>query len=60
MYRSRPGGNLDDFTLSFLSSLNEDQELLNYDILGSQAHVLMLYEIGILSKIELQKILKSY
>src|SRR6185437_8295737 len=59
MYRSRPGGNLDEFTLSFLSSIKEDQDLLNYDILGSQAHVLMLYEIGILSKSELQKILKS-
>ncbi len=33
--------------------------LLYYDILGSQAHVIMLYEIGILSKNELKKILKS-
>ena len=59
MYRSRPHGNLDDFALSFLSSIYEDRNLLYYDILGSQAHVIMLYEIGILSKNELKKILKS-
>ena len=59
MYRSRPHGNLDDFALSFLSSIYEDCNLLYYDILGSQAHVIMLYEIGILSKNELKKILKQ-
>jgi argininosuccinate lyase len=59
MYRSRPHGSLDDSALSFLSSINDDYNLLYYDILGSQAHVIMLYEIGILSKDELKKILKS-
>ncbi|MBA3749524.1 MAG: argininosuccinate lyase [Nitrosopumilus sp.] len=58
MYRSRPHGNLDDFALSFLSSIYDDHNLLYYDILGSQAHVIMLYEVGILSKNELKKILK--
>ncbi|MGN6623711.1 MAG: argininosuccinate lyase [Candidatus Nitrosocosmicus sp.] len=59
MYRSRPHGSLDDSTLSFLSSINDDYNILYYDILGSQAHVIMLYEIGILSKNELKKILNS-
>jgi argininosuccinate lyase len=59
MYRSRPHGNLDDSTLSFLSSVYDDRILLYYDILGSQAHVIMLYEVGILTKNELKKILKS-
>ena len=59
MYRSRPHGSLDDFALSFLSSIDEDHNLLYYDILGSQAHVIMLHEVGILSKDELKKILKS-
>jgi argininosuccinate lyase len=59
VYRSRPHGNLDDSALSFLSSVNDDYNLLYYDILGSQAHVIMLYEVGILSKNELKKVLKS-
>jgi argininosuccinate lyase len=59
MYRSRPSGNLDNKALSFLSSLDEDAELFYYDILGSQAHVIMLYEVGILAKKELIDILKG-
>ncbi len=59
MYRSRPHGNLDDSALSFLSSVYDDHNLLYYDIIGSQAHVVMLYEVGVLSKDELKKILKS-
>src|SRR5919107_4944727 len=59
MYRSRPKGNLDDYTLSFLSSVCDDYDLLYYDLIGSQAHVVMLYEVGVLSKNELIKILKS-
>ena len=59
MYRSRPHGNLDDSALSFLSSVSDDHNLLYYDILGSQAHVIMLYEVGVLSKNELKKVLKS-
>lgn len=59
MYRSRPHGSLDNSALSFLSSIDDDHNLLYYDILGSQAHVIMLYEVGVLSKKELKKILKS-
>lgn len=59
MYRSRPKGSLDDHTLSFLSSVYDDYNLLYYDLIGSQAHVIMLHEAGVLSKNELIKILKS-
>ena len=59
MYRSRPKGSLDDHTLSFLSSVCDDYNLLYYDLIGSQAHVIMLHEAGVLSKNELIKILKS-
>ncbi len=59
MYRSRPSGNLDNKALSFLSSIAEDADLFYYDILGSQAHVIMLYEVGILAKKELVAILKG-
>lgn len=57
MYRSRPKGNLDKDMLNFLSSMNDDQQILYYDILGSEAHVIMLHDIGILTLDETQKIL---
>ena len=59
MYRSRPRGTLDDDTLKFLSSIDIDQGILNYDIIGSEAHSMMLYDIGILSMSELKKILQA-
>jgi argininosuccinate lyase len=43
--------------LNFLSSLNDDQQILHYDILGSEAHVIMLHDIGILTLHETKKIL---
>jgi argininosuccinate lyase len=59
MYRSRPSGNLDNKALSYLSSIPEDSPLLYYDLLGSQAHVVMLYESNFLSKKETIEILKG-
>ena len=59
MYRSRPSGNLDNSALSYLSSITEDSYLFYYDLLGSQAHVIMLYESNILSKKETIEILKG-
>ncbi len=59
MYRSRPKGNLDKDVLNFLSSMNDDRQILNYDILGSEAHVLMLHDIGILTMHETKKILTA-
>jgi len=57
VYRSRPRGNLDKDILDFLSSISDDQQILHYDILGSEAHVIMLHEIGILTHDEQKKIL---
>lgn len=59
LYRSRQKENLDKDVLNFLSSLHEDANIFYYDILGSQAHCLMLKKIGILSSDELSKILYS-
>jgi argininosuccinate lyase len=39
--------------------MQSDKSILEYDILGSQAHSIMLYEIGILSRKELGKILAA-
>jgi argininosuccinate lyase len=57
VYRSRPKGKIDDDVLSFLSSIEHDKSILYYDIIGSQAHSIMLHERGIISKQELKKIL---
>ncbi|HJS83143.1 MAG TPA: lyase family protein, partial [Nitrososphaera sp.] len=59
MYRSRPKGNLDDEVLHFLSSMQNDTRLLVYDILGSQAHSIMLYETGQLTSHDLGRILAA-
>jgi argininosuccinate lyase len=59
VYRSRPKGNLDKDILNFLSSISDDQQILHYDILGSEAHVIMLHEIGILTHHEQKKILMA-
>lgn len=59
MYRSRMGKNLDDITLNYVSSISDDVEIAFYDIIGSQAHTIMLYENKILTKSELKKILTA-
>ena len=59
MYRSRLGKNLGKVTLDYVSSLNDDMEIALYDILGSQAHTIMLYENKIITKKEIKKILKG-
>lgn len=59
MYRSRLGKNLDEITLSYVSSISDDAEIIFYDIVGSQAHSIMLYENKIITKIEVIKILKA-
>ena len=60
MYRaSRLDGKLDENTLNFLSSISEDKEIAIYDILGSQAHTLMLFENKIITKNETSKILSA-
>jgi len=59
MYRSRLGKNLGKVTLDYVSSLNDDVEIAYHDILGSQAHTIMLYENKIITKKEVKKILKG-
>ena len=59
MYRSRLGKDLDDITLSYVSSIKDDTDIAFYDIIGSEAHVIMLYENKLLSKIEVKKILTA-
>lgn len=59
MYRSRLGKNLDKHTLEYVSSISDDAEIAIYDIVGSQAHTIMLYENKILSKNEAKKILQA-
>jgi len=57
MYRSRLKNNLNDITLEYVSSLFDDAEIAFYDIVGTQAHVIMLYEKKIITKSEAKKIL---
>ena len=59
MYRSRLGKNLDDITLGYVSSISDDSDIAFYDIMGSEAHVIMLYENKLLNKKELKNILSS-
>jgi argininosuccinate lyase len=57
MYRSRLKNNLNNITLEYVSSLFDDAEIAFYDIVGTQAHVIMLYEKKIITKSEIKKIL---
>ena len=59
MYRSRFGTDLSDVTLDYVSSINDDSEIALYDILGSQAHSLMLFQNNIITKNDAKKILSS-
>jgi argininosuccinate lyase len=59
MYRSRLEGKLDENTLGFLSSISDDFQIISYDILGSQAHTLMLLENKIIPKVDAVKILSA-
>jgi len=59
MYRSRLEGKLDENTLEFLSSISDDFEIALYDILGSQAHTMMLLENKIITRGESIKILAA-
>lgn len=59
MYRSRLDANLSKITLDYVSSINDDSEIALYDILGSQAHTLMLYQNDIISHLDAKKILST-
>src|SRR5262245_828683 len=59
MYRSRPEGSIDREILNYVSSLKDDSEIFFYDIIGSEVHVIMLHEIGYLSREELVELLQA-
>ena len=59
MYRSRPTEKLKDDVLKFLSSIDQDRSILYYDIVGSEAHSIMLHENGHITHDELKKILSA-
>ncbi|EIJ65234.1 argininosuccinate lyase [Candidatus Nitrosopumilus salaria BD31] len=59
MYRSRLGTDLSDITLDYVSSINDDSDIAFYDIVGSQAHTLMLFQNNIITKNDAKKILSS-
>ena len=59
MYRSRLGTDLSDITLDYVSSINDDSEIALYDIIGSQAHTIMLFQNNIITKNDAKKILSS-
>jgi len=52
-------GGPDPRILGYLSSAEEDAEIIRYDILGSQAHVLMLLKVGIISRTSARRILAA-
>ena len=47
VYRSRLDNDLNDVTLDYVSSIDDDAQIAFYDIVGSQAHTLMLSLIHI-------------
>ncbi|RLG00119.1 MAG: argininosuccinate lyase, partial [Thaumarchaeota archaeon] len=59
IYRSRLGRPLDKEAAQFLSSIEDDSEIFLEDILGSEAHAIMLYEQRIIKREDLKKILKT-
>ncbi len=59
MYRSRLDTDLSNITLDYVSSINDDSEIAYYDIIGSQAHTLMLYQNNIITKNDAKKILSA-
>ena len=59
LYRSRLGNDLNKITLDYVSSISDDSEIALYDVLGSQAHAVMLYENDLITKNDSKKILTA-
>ena len=59
LYRSRLGNDLNKITLDYVSSISDDNEIALYDILGSQAHAVMLYQNDLITKNDSKKILSA-
>jgi argininosuccinate lyase len=56
-YRSRVGAEYSEEAAKFVSSLSDDERILEEDIECTEAHDIMLYEQGIITKAELVNIL---
>ena len=59
IYRARVSKGPEERVLKFVSSLREDERIVEEDLYGTEAHEIMLYEQGILSREELRRILSS-
>lgn len=59
MYRARLSGDLTGATLGYVSSMSDDAGLALYDILGSEAHVVMLHEQDIIPREDTAAILAA-
>jgi argininosuccinate lyase len=59
VYRSRFKKGLSEATSNFISSLAEDERIFDYDVMGTMAHNIMLYEQRILSLDDLRAILHA-
>jgi len=59
IWRGRLGTGLDETALTFISGMEEDRRLVEYDIRVNQAHVLMLKKKGIVDKKSADRIVKS-
>ncbi len=59
VYRARLRKKPDKKTAQFMSSLEDDYRIFEEDIDGTEAHDIMLFEQGVLSKEDLTKILAS-
>ena len=59
MYRSRFTVDMNKSSLNYISSAINDIQIMFYDIIGSQAHVLMLYKNNIITKNDTAKILNA-
>ncbi|MBY9007575.1 MAG: argininosuccinate lyase [Candidatus Lokiarchaeota archaeon] len=58
-YRSAIEESMNKYVLNFSSSLKDDIWIIYEDIIGTQAHNIMLFEQGIINKKEIKKILLS-
>ena len=59
IYRNRLEVPLNEKVLNFISSIEDDLWIAEEDIIGTEAHNIMLYEQNILSKNEIKEILAS-
>ena len=59
IYRSRLAGKEEESASRFTSSVWEDLRIFEEDIDGTEAHDIMLYEQGVITKEDLKKILTA-